>query len=124
MHNLIMRDILHKHNGYEVKTEGDAFMVAFQEAADGLSFALEAQQRLFDAAWPSWLLEDVILKDTGGRYRFGKVLIKNIHRKIVFVTSPPRFLITSFPFRRLGRRRVAWAARTHRPAHRQVPGRD
>jgi class 3 adenylate cyclase len=72
MHNLIMRDILHKHNGYEVKTEGDAFMVAFQEAADGLSFALEAQQRLFDAAWPSWLLEDVILKDTGGRYRFGK----------------------------------------------------
>ena len=91
MHNLIMRDILHKHNGYEVKTEGDAFMVAFQEAADGLSFALEAQQRLFDAAWPSWLLEDVILKDTGGRYRF-----ESFNKK--YSSKDSLCHLTSFPY--------------------------
>ena len=50
----------------QVKTEGDAFMVAFQEARDGLAFALEAQQRLFDAAWPHWLLDDAALTDTAG----------------------------------------------------------
>ena len=37
LHNVIMRDVIRKHNGYEVKTEGDAFMVAFQHASDGTS---------------------------------------------------------------------------------------
>ena len=64
LHNAIMRDVLAKYNGYEVKTEGDAFMVAFQEAHDALSFALEAQARMYDAHWPDWLLNDPVLNDS------------------------------------------------------------
>ena len=66
LHNDVMRKVLMKYNGYEVKTEGDAFMVAFQEASDGLGFALEAQQRLFDVAWPDWLLTSPQMAHVGG----------------------------------------------------------
>ena len=31
------------YSGYEVKTEGDAFMVAFANSEDGIEFALEVR---------------------------------------------------------------------------------
>lgn len=45
-HNRIMRRAAEACRGYEVKTEGDAFFVAFSRGADALAFALQAQSAL------------------------------------------------------------------------------
>src|SRR5258708_20746242 len=39
-------------NGYEVDTQGDAFFVVFERAADAVEAALSAQRALFSARWP------------------------------------------------------------------------
>jgi class 3 adenylate cyclase len=46
-HNTLIREQLQAHEGYEVKTMGDGFMVAFQSAKKGLDCAI-AIQRAFD----------------------------------------------------------------------------
>ncbi|KAJ9465453.1 Adenylate cyclase [Diplonema papillatum] len=53
MHNEIMREAIKSTGGYEVKTIGDAFMVAFEQPVQALQFCFEAQQGLFQAKWPS-----------------------------------------------------------------------
>ncbi|CAG0927438.1 partial Putative HTH-type transcriptional regulator, partial [Planctomycetaceae bacterium] len=52
LHNEIMRSQIGAHGGYEVKTEGDAFMVAFARATDAARFAFAAQLALHAAPWP------------------------------------------------------------------------
>jgi class 3 adenylate cyclase len=47
-HNALIREQLRAHDGYEVKTMGDAFMVAFQSARKALNCAI-AIQRAFAA---------------------------------------------------------------------------
>ena len=56
MHNSVIRDAIRTHQGYEVKTIGDAFMVAFETIEDGVKFGLAVQQDLHNCAWPSSLL--------------------------------------------------------------------
>ena len=51
-HNNILRSATAKHNGYEVKTEGDAFMLAFAKASDAVLCAVEAQLALANHPWP------------------------------------------------------------------------
>ena len=46
-HNALIRGQLRAHDGYEVKTMGDGFMIAFQSAKKGLACAI-AIQRAFD----------------------------------------------------------------------------
>jgi class 3 adenylate cyclase len=43
-HNRLVRSAITEHRGYEVKTEGDAFMVAFQSARDALRCAIDVQR--------------------------------------------------------------------------------
>lgn len=45
-HNTRIRDAITAHNGHEVKTIGDSFMVAFQRADDALACASAIQQNL------------------------------------------------------------------------------
>jgi eukaryotic-like serine/threonine-protein kinase len=47
-HNALVREQLNEHDGYEVKTTGDGFMVAFQSPAKGIECAM-AMQRAFAA---------------------------------------------------------------------------
>jgi class 3 adenylate cyclase len=47
-HNRLVREAIREHGGFEVKTEGDAFMVAFQSARDAVRCA-QAMQRALDA---------------------------------------------------------------------------
>jgi class 3 adenylate cyclase len=47
-HNALIRDQIRAHDGFEVKTMGDGFMVAFQSAKKGLDCAI-AIQRAFEA---------------------------------------------------------------------------
>ncbi|CDO94944.1 unnamed protein product [Kluyveromyces dobzhanskii CBS 2104] len=51
-HNDIMRRQLRIFGGYEVKTEGDAFMVAFPTPTSALVWCLSVQVKLLEAEWP------------------------------------------------------------------------
>ena len=55
-HHVCMRNGIRKHNGYEVKTEGDAFMVSFSTAKDALKFCLQMQEDLVNIDYPMALL--------------------------------------------------------------------
>ncbi|CAG8472117.1 27119_t:CDS:10 [Racocetra persica] len=60
-HNQIMRSNLRKIGGYEVKTEGDAFMVSFPTVASALLWCLTVQIELLKADWPP----EIIKSDDG-----------------------------------------------------------
>ncbi|KAL8721703.1 MAG: hypothetical protein Q9225_001653 [Loekoesia sp. 1 TL-2023] len=59
IHNDIMRRQLRVIGGYEVKTEGDAFMVSFPTATSALLWCFYVQSLLLEANWPSEILESV-----------------------------------------------------------------
>jgi adenylate cyclase len=56
-HNVIMRRQLRIIGGYEVKTEGDAFIVAFPTITLALQWCFAVQTNLLSADWPSEILE-------------------------------------------------------------------
>ncbi len=49
----LLRRAFQQGNGYEVDTQGDAFFVVFERAADAILSAASAQQALFNASWPA-----------------------------------------------------------------------
>lgn len=57
LHQYLLRRQLRFCGGYEVKTEGDAFMVAFQNVSSAILWALNVQLQLLHEAWPKELLE-------------------------------------------------------------------
>ncbi|CAG8543027.1 9497_t:CDS:10, partial [Racocetra fulgida] len=56
-HNQIMRRCLRNIGGYEVKTEGDAFMVSFPTVASALLWCLTVQIELLKADWPQEIID-------------------------------------------------------------------
>jgi class 3 adenylate cyclase/tetratricopeptide (TPR) repeat protein len=56
MHDATLRELLARHDGYEVKTEGDAFMVTFGDSRSALSWGLDVQRLLARVDWPQELL--------------------------------------------------------------------
>jgi adenylate cyclase len=68
-HNDIMRRQLHIVGGYEVKTEGDAFMVSFPTVTCAMIWCFNVQQQLLLEDWPAEILqseEGCELKDANG----------------------------------------------------------
>lgn len=68
-HNDVMRRQLRIFGGYEVKTEGDAFMVTFPTPTSALVWCLSVQLKLLDAQWPEEITsiqEGGLLKDENG----------------------------------------------------------
>ncbi|KAI5466639.1 phosphatase 2C-domain-containing protein [Mariannaea sp. PMI_226] len=59
LHNDIMRRQLRRIGGYEVKTEGDAFMVSFPTATSALLWTFAVQMQLLEVNWPSEVLNSV-----------------------------------------------------------------
>ena len=59
IHNAVMRRQLRIIGGYEVKTEGDAFMVSFPTATSALLWCFSVQSHLLDAPWPSEILGSI-----------------------------------------------------------------
>jgi len=57
IHNAVAREAISQNSGYEVKTEGDAFMVAFRKPADAVQFCLDVQSNLLKANWPEEIYE-------------------------------------------------------------------
>ena len=56
LHNITTRRVMARFKGYEVKTLGDAFMVAFDSVLSAVSFCLITQQKLFSCEWPPEIL--------------------------------------------------------------------
>eukprot|EP00744_Colponema_vietnamica_P003249 GILI01005006.1.p1 GENE.GILI01005006.1~~GILI01005006.1.p1 ORF type:complete len:1071 (+),score=200.31 GILI01005006.1:88-3213(+) len=52
-HHALIRTLVKKYNGYEVKTIGDSFMVAFKNANNAALLALEIQSLFYNSQWPS-----------------------------------------------------------------------
>ncbi len=88
LHNQIVREVIQKHDGYEVKTEGDAFMVAFNHAKDAVNFCLNAQIALHEAPWPEELLKPEDLKDIAGVSDDG--LFRGLRVRMGIHTGEPR----------------------------------
>ncbi|KFY57019.1 hypothetical protein V497_05787 [Pseudogymnoascus sp. VKM F-4516 (FW-969)] len=63
LHNEVMRRQLRIIGGYEVKTEGDAFMVSFPTATSALLWCFSVQSQLLDIQWPSEILNHSIGKE-------------------------------------------------------------
>eukprot|EP01065_Artemidia_motanka_P038999 TRINITY_DN4783_c0_g2_i2.p1 TRINITY_DN4783_c0_g2~~TRINITY_DN4783_c0_g2_i2.p1 ORF type:complete len:706 (+),score=172.44 TRINITY_DN4783_c0_g2_i2:84-2120(+) len=55
LHNDVMRACSKANRGYEVKTIGDAFFLAFAEPIDAVRFMLSVQQELAQQEWPEGL---------------------------------------------------------------------
>jgi class 3 adenylate cyclase len=75
LHDKIMRKCIAKHHGYEVLTEGDAFHIAFHDAVDATSFALEVQKELQHAQWDDEILALPDAADDGKGFRGVRVRI-------------------------------------------------
>ncbi|KAG0741491.1 hypothetical protein G6F22_002274 [Rhizopus arrhizus] len=56
IHDAIMRRTLRSVGGYEVKTEGDAFMVCFKNITAALLWCFTVQLQLLKADWPAGIL--------------------------------------------------------------------
>ena len=59
MHNELMRRQLRIIGGYEVKTEGDAFMTAFPTATSALLWCFSCQSHLLELQWPTEILDTI-----------------------------------------------------------------
>lgn len=57
IHDAVMRRALRSVGGYEVKTEGDAFMVCFQSITGALLWCFQVQLQLLEADWPAGILD-------------------------------------------------------------------
>jgi adenylate cyclase len=57
LHNNLLRRLLRLCGGYEVKTEGDAFMCAFQHVLSAVWWCLTVQEQLQQEPWPTDILE-------------------------------------------------------------------
>lgn len=57
LHNQLLRRQLRSIGGYEVKTEGDAFMVSFQSVAAAVLWCFSVQIRLLSVDWPQEILD-------------------------------------------------------------------
>ena len=51
-HRELLRAAIQRHEGIEVDTQGDAFLVVFRRAPQAVRAAVEAQQRFVDHPWP------------------------------------------------------------------------
>lgn len=61
IHDEILRNKLKMTGGYEVKTEGDSFMLVFRTPLSAVWWCLFVQQALVEADWPKDLLEHEVL---------------------------------------------------------------
>jgi adenylate cyclase len=59
LHNDVMRRQLRRIGGFEVKTEGDAFMVSFPTATSALLWCFAVQISLLEVDWPSEMLNSI-----------------------------------------------------------------
>eukprot|EP00668_Euglena_longa_P009995 GGOE01012113.1.p1 GENE.GGOE01012113.1~~GGOE01012113.1.p1 ORF type:complete len:747 (-),score=177.63 GGOE01012113.1:1039-3048(-) len=87
LHDHVFRTALQMHNGFEVKTEGDAFMCAFGSVADCARFCVAVQHQLMEVKWPKSLYCNVParIEDDG----MGNIIWKGLRVRMGFHTGEP-----------------------------------
>eukprot|EP00817_Percolomonadidae_sp_ATCC50343_P004935 CAMPEP_0117432018 /NCGR_PEP_ID=MMETSP0758-20121206/11555_1 /TAXON_ID=63605 /ORGANISM="Percolomonas cosmopolitus, Strain AE-1 (ATCC 50343)" /LENGTH=188 /DNA_ID=CAMNT_0005221613 /DNA_START=158 /DNA_END=721 /DNA_ORIENTATION=- len=58
IHDRVMRKYIKKYKGYEVKTVGDSFMIAFGHPVQAIKWASETLVLLREANWPTDILRN------------------------------------------------------------------
>ena len=86
-HNSLIRDILVPFGGYEVKTEGDAFMVAFSSPQCAVAAAVKIQSELMSAQWPVGLLNNPASAELRGDD--GSLLFRGLRVRVGIHTGEP-----------------------------------
>lgn len=51
IHDQLMREAIARQAGYEISTEGDSFLIAFNTCHAAMSFCLDIQGRLLEQSW-------------------------------------------------------------------------
>ncbi|KAL0023908.1 hypothetical protein WJX79_009620 [Trebouxia sp. C0005] len=91
LHDHTLRSLLPKYFGYEVTTEGDAFMVAFHDPLDAIGWALHVQLALLEAPWPPELLQNAQARlETCPE---GKLLFRGLRVRMAINTGIPAEII-------------------------------
>ncbi|KIW19526.1 hypothetical protein PV08_00098 [Exophiala spinifera] len=57
LHDASIRSLLQRNHGYEVKQNGDGFMIAFSTATSAVQFCLDVQEELLAERWPAGILD-------------------------------------------------------------------
>ena len=68
-HDEIARELMEECEGYEVKTLGDSFMVAFEDPVLAVDFMMRLQTRLLRAEWPEAMLQHAACRCQGDYFR-------------------------------------------------------
>ncbi|CAN6645393.1 adenylate cyclase [Trichomonascus vanleenenianus] len=80
MHNTLMRRTLRLARGYEVKTEGDAFIVSFSDPTSALMWCLSVQEMLLSVEWPEEIINShqgcKIVDEESGELLFGGLSVR------------------------------------------------
>ncbi|KAF0713772.1 Aste57867_4217 [Aphanomyces stellatus] len=52
LHDTLLRELLVRHQGYEITTAGDSFQLAFHTIGDAVAYCLDVQEKLMVQPWP------------------------------------------------------------------------
>ena len=69
-----------------MKTEGDAFMVAFQEVQDALEWCVNVQERLMALPWP----EDIVKQTKRVDADNGQIIFNGVRVRMGIFTGQPK----------------------------------
>eukprot|EP00026_Physarum_polycephalum_P002356 Phypoly_transcript_02362.p1 GENE.Phypoly_transcript_02362~~Phypoly_transcript_02362.p1 ORF type:complete len:737 (+),score=63.66 Phypoly_transcript_02362:510-2720(+) len=87
LHYLLLRSLMDKYRGYEVKSNGDSFMIAFPDPLLAINFCLRVQTGLLNIHWPEILLRHQATKAQSSVK--GKVIFKGLSTKMgIYMTNP------------------------------------
>ena len=86
VHTSILRNLMELHNGYEVKNEGDAFMVAFGDVCDAMEWCMAVQLKLLEANWPGSI---VAREQAATQVVDGVLLYHGLRVRMGFTTGEP-----------------------------------
>jgi hypothetical protein len=51
LHNEVLRDMIREYNGYEIRTQGDSFVLAFENPQLATKFCMQSQIALHETEW-------------------------------------------------------------------------